>query len=294
MYLILMLVIFGLMPIYSFIRMVMSFLKRGKQMKFKLFDSIFSISVYCVVVVALSIDGSGEIAGKPLKMFEQTGSFMNGYASLAIEYIPSIFILLTLGLFSFKCITLFYDWLSPIVYVFCSTLVITNIFLGIMYLTHTVTVNNGLNLAVYLLQIGFGSLCFLYIARLKNSLDQFYEHEEMDIKYKNIFLQFFANITNNYNRMSKVWIVSLFPIMVIIHLILILFGQRPDSFIRVFLDTSSFNYSNIPPPDPEMISGDGHYLCTVSALGHPNIVKPVRAGIRRGRCKSSIVSCERI
>lgn len=64
---------------------------------------------------------------------------------------------------------------------------------------------------------------------------------------------------------------------------LILIGQRPDSFIRVFLDTSSFIYSNIPAPKPEIVEGDGHYLCTVSAKGHKRLVKPIRAGIREGQ-----------
>jgi hypothetical protein len=31
-----------------------------------------------------------------------------------------------------------------------------------------------------------------------------------------------------------------------------------------------------------MVVGDGHYLCTVSAKGHKKLVKPIRAGIRRG------------
>ena len=48
------------------------------------------------------------------------------------------------------------------------------------------------------------------------------------------------------------------------------------------METSSFNYSKIPAPSPQIVSGDGHYLCTVSVKGHKNIVKPLRAGIRHG------------
>jgi len=32
-----------------------------------------------------------------------------------------------------------------------------------------------------------------------------------------------------------------------------------------------------------IVEGDGHYLCTVSAKGHKNLVKLIRAGIRRGQ-----------
>ncbi len=74
----------------------------------------------------------------------------------------------------------------------------------------------------------------------------------------------------------------LFPVFVLVQLILVLFGQRPDSFIQVFLDTSSYTYSKIPVPPPVIVPGDGHYLCTVSAVGHKGLVKPIRSGIRHG------------
>ncbi|WP_450091452.1 DUF6688 family protein [Paenibacillus rhizovicinus] len=40
--------------------------------------------------------------------------------------------------------------------------------------------------------------------------------------------------------------------------------------------------SRLPAPPPEMVGGDGHYLCTVAARGHRRVVKPLRAGIRHG------------
>ncbi|WP_405027640.1 DUF6688 family protein [Lentibacillus songyuanensis] len=41
-------------------------------------------------------------------------------------------------------------------------------------------------------------------------------------------------------------------------------------------------YSQIPAPAPEVIEGDGHYLCTVAVRGHKRLVKPLRAGIHHG------------
>ncbi len=99
----------------------------------------------------------------------------------------------------------------------------------------------------------------------------------------NRFVRFLHRISINYQRMSLLWVICLFPVLVIIQLILILFGQGPDSMIQVFFDTSSFNYSKIPAPQPETINGDGHYLCTVSVKGHRKLVKPLRAGIRHGQ-----------
>jgi hypothetical protein len=167
--------------------------------------------------------------------------------------------------------------------VICSILIISNIIFAVAYLTHTGFSHDGEELSVHLLQISFLSLFFLYIASLKDSLNHFLDSQnDKEGEYNNKFIVFLYKISNNYRKMSKVWVISLFPILVIIQLILVLFGQRPDSFIRVFLETSSFNYSNIPAPKPEIVEGDGHYLCTVSAKGHKKLVKPIRAGIRGG------------
>ena len=72
----------------------------------------------------------------------------------------------------------------------------------------------------------------------------------------------------------------MFPIIIILTCVLIIFGQRPDEAIRAFLETSDWALSTkISPPD---ITYDAHYLCTVSLRGHKEIVKPLRIGIRHG------------
>lgn len=69
------------------------------------------------------------------------------------------------------------------------------------------------------------------------------------------------------------------PVAVILIAVLVLFGQRPDEFIRAFTETSDWTLSTkISPPS---ITYDAHYLCTVSLRGHKNIVKPLRYGMRR-------------
>ena len=278
-------------PLYAFIRMVKSFTRKtqshdveGGSVKIKAIDSYCSMVIYCLFFLGLFLNDSAVDAGERLLIFELTGAKVNGYASLANEYIASVIVLLTLGLFSFLIVTLNSRSVSPIVYVICSTLIISNILFAVVYLTHTGFSHDGEEYSVLLLQISFVSLFFLYIARLKDSLNHFLASQnEKEAEYNNKFMLFLYKISNNYQQMSKVWAICLFPVLVIIQLILVLFGQRPDSFIRVFLETSSFNYSNIPAPKPEIVQGDGHYLCTVSAKGHKKLVKPIRAGIRRGQ-----------
>ncbi|MFI8710033.1 DUF6688 family protein [Bacillus sp. NPDC077411] len=283
------LLIFISIPVYAFFRMFQDFIKekpkvvKDKSVKIKAIDVYTSMIIYCLFMLGFVLNGMAAGAGERLLIFEMTGAKNNGYASLANEYVISVIVLLTLGMISFWIVSFNYGDLPPLVYVVCSTLMILNIIFAVAYLTHTVCSHDGEEFSIFFLQTSFLSLLFLYIASLKESLKHFLDSQhEKEIEYNNKCMLFLLRICNNYQKMSKLWAISLFPVLIIIQLILVLFGQRPDSLIRVFLETSSFNYSNIPAPKPEIVKGDGHYLCTVSARGHKKLVKPVRAGIRAG------------
>lgn len=87
-------------------------------------------------------------------------------------------------------------------------------------------------------------------------------------------------ILSNSKNLPVVAIVLLVPILSILMLIMVLFGQQPDSAIRAFTETSEWLFSTKVSPEP--IAPDGHYLCTVAAGGHEKLVKPLRMGERRG------------
>ncbi|WP_235907213.1 DUF6688 domain-containing protein [Niallia circulans] len=276
-------------PIYSLILMVRSFKRKTKHdakagtVKMKTRDSLLSIGIYCLFLLGFYLNSSAVDAGEPLRIYEFTGAKSNGYASFANEYIVAVIVLITLGMLSFFLASISYKSISPIVYVICSTLIIANIILAVVYLTHTGFSHDGEEYSVLLLQISFQSLIFLFISRLKDFLDYFLDRQnEKETEYNNKFILFLYRISNNDQKMSKLWVICLFPVLIIFQLVLVLFGQRPDSFIRVFLETSSFIYSKIPAPKPELVEGDGHYLCTVTVKGHKKLVKTIRAGVRRG------------
>lgn len=89
---------------------------------------------------------------------------------------------------------------------------------------------------------------------------------------------------NRHLERSSVWPAAAFllmwPMLGIIICVLILFGQRPDSAIRAWTETSDWNLSwEIAPQN---IYYDEHYLCTVAAGGHRKVVKPIRMGARHG------------
>ena len=71
------------------------------------------------------------------------------------------------------------------------------------------------------------------------------------------------------------------PLLGLLLIVLLLFGQRPDSLILAWRDTADWNLSQrIAPPNQFT---DSHYLCTVAAAGHPRLVRPLRRGRRGGR-----------
>ncbi|MBQ7828153.1 MAG: hypothetical protein IJ386_07810 [Clostridia bacterium] len=70
------------------------------------------------------------------------------------------------------------------------------------------------------------------------------------------------------------------PLLGLCIVLLALFGQAPDSIIRVWTQTADWTLSNYE--GPQNIMTDQHYLCTVAAGGHRKVVKPIRAGMRHG------------
>ncbi len=72
----------------------------------------------------------------------------------------------------------------------------------------------------------------------------------------------------------------MWPLLGIGIAILVLFGQQPDDIIRAWTETSDWRLSQ--QTSPPNLRVDEHYLCTVAAGGHPQVVKPIRMGERRG------------
>ena len=91
-------------------------------------------------------------------------------------------------------------------------------------------------------------------------------------------------ICNRLLMRSRRWPFAAFmlmwPLLGILIVLLLLAGQRPDAVIKAFTETAQWNLSQ--QVAPQNIYYDEHYLCTVAAGGHKNIVKPQRLGVRHG------------
>ena len=99
-------------------------------------------------------------------------------------------------------------------------------------------------------------------------------------EYKNSLLR----RLNSYLEQSERWPLAAFflmwPLLGIVVCVLVLFGQQPDAVIRAWTETSDWNLSRRVAP--QNVYYDEHYLCTVAAGGHENVVKPLRLGVRHG------------
>lgn len=105
-------------------------------------------------------------------------------------------------------------------------------------------------------------------------------NETFNRTYSNKYLNALNKFLEARSR-NPIWIlIFLFPILILVTLLLILFGQDTDSIVKVFTDTTTWRLSQ--QMHPPVLDHKGHYLCTVAASGHPKIVKPLRIGQRNG------------
>ncbi len=106
----------------------------------------------------------------------------------------------------------------------------------------------------------------------------------LKITYKNKWLNILNERLIKINNLPFISIFFSLPILVFITLILMLFGQDPDSLTKVFTETANWNLSSHTKETiaGAVSKGGGHYLCTVAAHGTPKIVKPIGLGSRNG------------
>ena len=85
---------------------------------------------------------------------------------------------------------------------------------------------------------------------------------------------------HNKSSLPVLALLLLIPLLGVLTVIMLLFGQEPDSAIKLWTETADWTMSQ--KIAPENLPRDGHYLCTVAAEGHKKLVKPLRTGKRHG------------
>ena len=124
--------------------------------------------------------------------------------------------------------------------------------------------------------------CILVIARIL--MEKIKEWQTISMEKMKIYEKPVLNFCDKLLNKAALWPVYafflMFPLLGVLIMILVLFGQAPDSVIRAWTETSDWNLSL--KEAPQNIYYDEHYLCTVAAGGHKKVVKPIRAGVRHG------------
>ena len=171
--------------------------------------------------------------------------------------------------------------LSPIVEIIINTL----IFWGIIF---NVIIACQINSVIFL----FGNLpiILLFIYQLFKNQKLIIEYiENSEIKSDNILIK----LSWKFLRLKMVFKIPILfilciPILIIISAILLIFGQKPDSFIQAFTETYRHGFSQLDYQCKNIECG-GHFLCSIAANGHKDIVKPFRLGER----KNKLIICNR-
>ena len=276
-------------PLYALGKFLIGFSKSNNKIINrikKFFNNFFLYSIYIFIgtlscIISLIRNNSDVKAGNPITIYSNNLTPSTVHQSISSQSTISIFIILFLGIISFFILKCFSEKLSPIIYVLFSSLLILNVIFTIIYIIQVWGHLSGFNISMML--FGLITLNLFYLDELRTSLNLYIENElNNDRVYKNKLIFTLRKFTLNFRNIAITWAIFLFPLVLIIQLICILFGQTPTSLIDAFLHTSGYNLSSIPAPEPIILEYDGHYLCTVSVKGHKKLVKPLRYGIRHG------------
>lgn len=158
--------------------------------------------------------------------------------------------------------------LSPLANIFCISGILGGVVLLLVF-------DNQLQVASFhTLFLLIYSINLLWV-RIKE-----WQEDRTEITYENRLLQYFHQLLNKSRNWPWLAVLLALPTLALVVLILMLFGQQPDSMIKAWTNTADWAFSQKIPPQNLII--DEHYLCTVAAGGHEKVVKPQRMGVRHG------------
>jgi len=198
-----------------------------------------------------------------------------GAAPFANEHLLSIIILIGSYCLSFTYCLLRKRIYSPIIEVCANTFLIIGIILNVVVAIHTES---------YILAL-IGNLPGILIMSnvlVRNHVFLLNEINPIGKKERNIFEKIaFKILYLPAFKKFPLLIVLCLPVLSILISFLLLFGQKPDSLILAFTQTYKHGFSQLDYQCNNVQCG-GHYLCSVAANGHSDIVKPQRLGVRHG------------
>jgi len=158
--------------------------------------------------------------------------------------------------------------LSPLANVFCISGILGGVVLLLVF-------DNQLQVASFHTFFLLIYSIYLLWVRIKE-----WQQDRTEISYENRLLRWLHQLLNKSRNWPWLAVLVALPTLALVVLVLMLFGQQPDSMIKAWTNTADWAFSQKIPPQNLII--DEHYLCTVAAGGHEKVVKPQRMGIRHG------------
>ena len=158
--------------------------------------------------------------------------------------------------------------LSPLANVFCISGILGGVVLLLVF-------DNQLQVASFHTFFLLIYSIYLLWVRIKE-----WQEDRTEISYENRLLQWLHQLLNKSRNWPWLAVLVALPTLALVVLVLLLFGQQPDSMIKAWTNTADWAFSQKIPPQNLII--DEHYLCTVAAGGHEKVVKPQRMGVRHG------------
>lgn len=196
------------------------------------------------------------------------------------EHRIGIYILIILYTIAFIVNVFRKNILTPIAELFINTFLILGLILNLIFCKHFTTIEEGY---IWWLFGNVPIIMLLLIAMTENQklLKNYIQENEYS---SNTFIGKLSSRILKLNPIIKypILTVLLIPIILLLSLFLMLFGQKPDSIIKAFTDTYKHGFSQLDYMCDNVECG-GHFLCSVGANGHKSIVKPIRYGDRNGK-----------
>jgi hypothetical protein len=170
--------------------------------------------------------------------------------------------------------------LTPIAELFLNSFLILGLILNLIFCKHFTTIEEGY---IWWLFGNIPIILLLLINLTENQklLQSFIEENKYS---SNTIIGKLCGSTLKLKPIFKYPILTilLVPIIIFLSILLILFGQKPDSIIKAFTDTYKHGFSQLDYMCDNVECG-GHFLCSVGANGHRVIVNPIRYGERNGK-----------
>lgn len=169
--------------------------------------------------------------------------------------------------------------LPPIIELFINSFLILGIIINVILCIHI----NKEDLGVFFWAFGNIPIILLLFIKLNENQKLLRSEIEQNNIKSDITIGKFCLTILKLDPIYKYPILTilLVPIIILLSMFLILFGQKPDSIIKAFTETYKHGFSKLDYMCDNVECG-GHFLCSVGANGHNNIVKPIRYGERNG------------